>query len=114
MGCVENHRFQHNPERPPTSLSGAISSPRAVLNLPLSRKDARSQHKMAEASSVKKHFEWTKNATLRFIELLKQHPCIWDVKSKEYKIKNKRRAKTLHNIVSWERGLSAAAQILSP
>lgn len=40
------------------------------------------------ASSVKNPFKWTKNATLHFTELLKQHLCIWDVKSKEYTVIN--------------------------
>ena len=46
---------------------------------------------MAEASG-KTTFEWTKAATLAFIELLKQHPCWWRVKSREYKMKNLRSA----------------------
>lgn len=32
--------------------------------------------------------DWTKDKTLHFIELLKQNSCIWQGKSKEYKMKN--------------------------
>ncbi|XP_076047470.1 uncharacterized protein LOC143029012 [Oratosquilla oratoria] len=41
-----------------------------------------------EQSTSAKAFEWTKSITLHFIELLKQHPAIWNIKCKEYKMKN--------------------------
>lgn len=34
--------------------------------------------------------EWTRSSTLHFISLLRRHPAIWNVKSKEYKKKHVR------------------------
>ena len=36
--------------------------------------------------------EWTKTNTLHLIDILKEHPCIWQVKNKHYKDKNKRKS----------------------
>ncbi|XP_076061237.1 uncharacterized protein LOC143037015 [Oratosquilla oratoria] len=41
-----------------------------------------------EQSTSAKPFEWTKSITLYFIELLKQHPAIWNIKCKEHKMRN--------------------------
>ncbi|XP_068206995.1 uncharacterized protein [Palaemon carinicauda] len=36
--------------------------------------------------------EWTRTNTLHFIKLLKEHPSVWNIKSKKYKDKNVRSA----------------------
>ena len=33
------------------------------------------------------NFQWTRAITLQFIDLLKQHPCLWQVKNDNYKNK---------------------------
>ena len=43
-------------------------------------------------------FEWTKNAILHFTKILKEHPFMWNVKSKEYKMKNNRSFETIKTI----------------
>ena len=35
-------------------------------------------------------FQWTQVTTLQFIELLRQHPCLWQVKNSNYKNKTAR------------------------
>uniref|UniRef100_A0A0P4VX69 MADF domain-containing protein n=1 Tax=Scylla olivacea TaxID=85551 RepID=A0A0P4VX69_SCYOL len=37
-------------------------------------------------------FEWTRANTQHFIELLKEHPSVWNIKSKQYKMRNVRSA----------------------
>ncbi|XP_066946917.1 uncharacterized protein [Macrobrachium rosenbergii] len=43
---------------------------------------------MAHSPLPAKPLEWTRTNTLHFIELLKEHPSVWNIKCKQYKMRN--------------------------
>ncbi|KAK3894485.1 hypothetical protein Pcinc_001741 [Petrolisthes cinctipes] len=47
---------------------------------------------MAQSPPPAKPIEWTRTNTIHFIELLKEHPSVWNIKCKQYKMRNIRSA----------------------
>ncbi|MPC98421.1 hypothetical protein E2C01_093792 [Portunus trituberculatus] len=48
---------------------------------------------MAHLVPATKHLEWTRTNSLHFIELLKEHPSVWNIKCKQYKMRDIRSAR---------------------
>ncbi|XP_076034481.1 uncharacterized protein LOC143021091 isoform X2 [Oratosquilla oratoria] len=87
--------------RAPSPVSSSSNVPSPILGFPVHPAPSPSptpssssvgyggsSKKRKQEDHVSKTLEWTRSSTLYFIELLKQHPSIWNIKCKEYKMRD--------------------------